>query len=99
MSAKNDDTSGPSKTYLDANDEIAELDEQFFREAKASKDVPELAAFLRTHGKLGRPALEEEARKQRVTMYLDRDVIARLKEDGRGWQTRANEKLRVVLGL
>ncbi|MGR3342235.1 MAG: BrnA antitoxin family protein [Paracoccaceae bacterium] len=48
---------------------------------------------------LGRPALPEDQKKRRVTMYLDRDVIARLKEGGRGWQTRANAKLREVLGL
>jgi len=48
---------------------------------------------------LGRPAMAEDDRKQRVTMYLDRDVIERLKKDGRGWQTRANAKLRAALGL
>jgi uncharacterized protein (DUF4415 family) len=64
------------------------------RAGKAS-DFPELARTLRP----GRPELPEELRKQRVTMYLDRDVIARLKEDGKGWQTRANAKLRAALGL
>ena len=48
---------------------------------------------------LGRPAMAEHERKQRVTMYLDRDVVARLKEGGRGWQTRANGALRAALGL
>jgi len=48
---------------------------------------------------LGRPAMAEDERKQRVTMYLDRDVIERLKKGGRGWQTRANAKLRAALGL
>ena len=48
---------------------------------------------------LGRPPLPEGERKQRVTIYLDRDVVARLKADGRGWQTRANATLRKALGL
>jgi len=64
------------------------------RAGKAS-DFPELDRALRR----GRPELAEEQRKQRVTMYLDRDVIARLKEDGKGWQTRANARLREALGL
>jgi uncharacterized protein (DUF4415 family) len=43
--------------------------------------------------------LPESDRKQRVTLYLDRDVLDRLKADGKGWQTRANAGLRKVLGL
>ena len=37
--------------------------------------------------------------KQQVTIRLDPDILARLKEDGRGWQTRANALLREALGL
>ena len=55
-----------------------------------------LMAILRRHG---RPALPESARKQRVTLYLDPDVLARLRADGKGWQTRANAQLRKGLGL
>ena len=62
-------------------------------------EFPELTDILQKHGKLGRPPLPEEKKKQRVTMYLDRDVVGRLKQGGRGWQTRANEKLRKALGL
>ena len=47
----------------------------------------------------GRPPLPEAEKKRRVTMYLDPDVVDRLKEGGRGWQTRANQKLREALGL
>lgn len=64
------------------------------RAGKAA-DFPELTRALRR----GRPELPEEQRKQRVTMYLDRDVVERLKEGGKGWQTRANAKLREALGL
>jgi uncharacterized protein (DUF4415 family) len=43
--------------------------------------------------------MPEEQRKKRVTLYLDPDVLARLKADGKGWQTRANAALRKALGL
>ncbi|TKA96451.1 hypothetical protein FAZ78_11395 [Cereibacter changlensis] len=67
-----------------------------FAGARPVTDFPELVEILRRHG---RPVLPEEERKQRVTMYLDRDVLARLKAGGKGWQTRANAKLREALGL
>ena len=62
-------------------------------------DFPDLVEALRKEGKLGRPPLPPEARKQRVTMHLDPDVLAALRKDGRGWQTRANAALRKALGL
>ncbi|PHS05888.1 MAG: hypothetical protein COA78_14880 [Blastopirellula sp.] len=49
--------------------------------------------------KRGRPLMAKDERKIRTTIMLDRDIIERLKEGGRGWQTRANEALREVLGL
>lgn len=63
--------------------------------AKPSHEIPELAAILRR----GRPPLPEDERKQRVTMYLDRDLVERLKQNGKGWQTRANAMLRKAAGL
>lgn len=62
-------------------------------------DFPELVETLQRAGKLGRPPLPEAEKKQRVTLYLDRAVVERLKADGRGWQTRANAALKKVLGL
>ena len=62
-------------------------------------DFPELVAILQHHGKLGRPPLPDTDKKHRVTLYLDPDIIARLKADGKGWQTRANAALRKALGL
>jgi uncharacterized protein (DUF4415 family) len=62
-------------------------------------DFPELVEILQKHGKLGRPPLQPEARKKRVTLHLDPDVLDRLKSDGKGWQTRANAALRKALGL
>ena len=62
-------------------------------------EFPELVATLQKHGYLGRPPKPAEDRKTRVTMYLDPDIIARLKQGGKGWQTRANAELRRALGL
>ena len=87
------------KSYITEDDDILELDDDWFAEAKPATAFPELVQVLEKHGKLGRPPLPEDERKKRVTMYLDPDVIAKLKEGGRGWQTRANQKLREVLGL
>ncbi len=45
------------------------------------------------------PHLRKEHPKTRVTIRLDADVVARLRADGPGWQTRANAALReAVLG-
>ena len=62
-------------------------------------DFPGLVADLQKHGYLGRPPLPPEQRKKRVTLYLDPDLLDRLKAGGKGWQTRANAALRVALGL
>lgn len=46
-------------------------------------------------GKAGRPPKEKP--KRQVTLRLDQDVIAGLRETGPGWQTRVNETLRQSL--
>ena len=83
------------KSYIDENGDALELDAECFARSKPSSEIPELADLVRR----GRPPLAEDARKQRVTMYLDRDVLERLKADGKGWQTRANALLRKAAGL
>ncbi|MCF6304799.1 MAG: BrnA antitoxin family protein [Rhodobacteraceae bacterium] len=82
------------KPYIDDDGEVRELDEQWFKDAKPTSEFPELVKILR-----GRPKLPDGAQKKRVTMFLDRDIIEKLKADGKGWQTRANAKLREALGL
>jgi uncharacterized protein (DUF4415 family) len=75
------------------------LTDEDFAQMRPVWEFPDLVALLQKHGKLGRRPLPEAARKQRVTLYLDPDVLARLKADGKGWQTRANAQLRKGLGL
>ncbi len=45
----------------------------------------------------GRP--KSDAAKEQVSVRLDPDVIAKLREAGPGWQSRLNDLLRVALGL
>lgn len=45
----------------------------------------------------GRP--KSDAVKEQISVRLDPDVIARLREAGPGWQSRLNDLLRVALGL
>lgn len=62
-------------------------------------EVRELDDAFFAQARRGRPPLPEDARKQRVNIMLDRDVIDRLKAGGKGWQTRLNATLREALGL
>ncbi len=81
------------------DDENPEWTDEMFARAQTIWDFPDIVEILQKHGKLGRPPLAPEAKKHRVTLYLDPDVIAALKAPGKGWQTRANAALRQALGL
>ena len=74
-------------------------EEDFARARPAVEVVPEIVAAYRA-GKLTLPPYaRKEHPKTRVTIRLDADVVARLRADGPGWQTRANAALReAVLG-
>ncbi len=45
----------------------------------------------------GRP--KSDAPKEQINIRLDADVLALLRQNGPGWQTRINEMLRASLGL
>lgn len=45
----------------------------------------------------GRPRSDNP--KETISLRLDRDLIARLRESGPGWQTRINDTLRKAAGL
>ena len=51
-----------------------------------------------TQARRGRPPLPEEARKRRVKLMLDPDVLDRLRAEG-GMSGRVNSMLRQQLGL
>lgn len=76
------------------DDDLPEWTEETFARAKPLSAFPELERIVK-----GRPPLPAAERKRRVTLYLDPDVLDRLKDGGKGWQTRANAALRKALGL
>ena len=88
-----------SAPLTDREGDVRELTAADFARQRPTTDFPELVEILQSHGKLGRPPLPEDQRKKRVTLHLDPDVLAALKAEGKGWQTRANAALRRALGL
>ena len=71
-------------------------------------DAPELTAELRDkaeefHGdafvRRGRGRPKSDATKEQISVRLDPDVVAKLREAGPGWQSRINALLRQALGL
>jgi len=68
-------------------DDAPELTDEFFERAT----LYEGAQMVRR----GRPVAE--TRKVQVTLRLDADVLAGLRETGPGWQTRANAALKQFL--
>src|SRR5688572_20957127 len=81
---------GSAMAYDKENPEWTEAD---FAKAKGPEVLPPKlqAAFPKTKARRGRPA---GSNKERVTMRLDRDVVAKFKATGRGWQSRINEALK-----
>ncbi len=59
-----------------------------------------LAAFEKTFGKVGRPALDVTVKKKSIHIKLDPEVIAKFKakakKSGKPYQTLINEALRKV---
>jgi uncharacterized protein (DUF4415 family) len=70
-----------------------ELLPAFFEDA----EVRHVETIIRSGRGRGRPKLD--ATKQQISVRLDADVLAVLRQNGPGWQTRINEMLRVSLGL
>lgn len=68
---------------------------QLTTEMLESAEVFDGDAFVRR----GRGRPKTEAAKQQVSVRLDPDVIAKLRETGPGWQSRLNDLLRAGLGL
>lgn len=75
-------------TWTDADD-APELSDEWFQTA----DQHENGRLV----KRGRPALAQP--KLHINIRLDADLVARLKADGPGWQSRANDLLRKAIGL
>jgi len=79
--------------YTEANWDacaIPELTEEDFRQIRPIADIPALAHLARR----GRQTLQPGARKARLSMVVDPDVLAYFKDTGKGWQTRINTALK-----
>lgn len=57
-------------------------------------DAPELGDEFFAKARRGRPPMPEDSKKQRVTLYLDPEVLDYFKRSGKGWQTRINAALK-----
>jgi uncharacterized protein (DUF4415 family) len=80
------------------DDDNPEWTEEDFARAKPLNEFPELMAAL--YPKRGRPKGSTKAgTKQQISLRLDKDVIARFRATGPGWQTRINAVLRRELGV
>ena len=76
-------------------DDVPELGEEFFKNAKYGLDgLAQLVGeeFIAPLRKIGRPQAEKP--KKRVTIRLDSHVISAWRATGKGWQTRMNAFLR-----
>lgn len=83
--------SGLNTTWTDPDD-APEWDEADFRKAEFKIGDKLVRPATGTYAKRGRPRLDKP--KQLVTLRLDPDVLARLRESGPGWQSKVNEILK-----
>jgi uncharacterized protein (DUF4415 family) len=73
------------------------LTDKELRSAKRFRDLaPALQKAIRKSVR-GRPA--GTGKKEAVTISLDKDVVAKLRASGAGWQTRLNDMLRTTMDL
>lgn len=68
----------------------------FARARPASEVVPEIVAAGRKRRGRGP---QKAPTKKLVSLRIDRDVLARFRRTGKGWQGRVNKALRKAVGL
>ena len=78
----------PDPELLD--DDLPELDDDFFARARPAAEVMG-AAFMESARGPGRP--KADAPKEPVTIRFDAAVARHLRASGKGWQTRVNDVL------
>jgi uncharacterized protein (DUF4415 family) len=81
----------PKKSLTDREGEVRELTRE---DITAMKSFKEVFPALHENWKRGRGRPPKEQPKQRLTMRLDADIVAWLKQQGVGYQTRINTILR-----
>ena len=88
----------------DDPDDAPELLEAFFEDAeiRIGEKVIRPALEDRIDGAAAKPSRgrpRRDAPKEQTSIRLDPDLLARLRETGPGWQSRANALLRHALGM
>jgi len=79
------------------DDDNPEWTDEDFARARPIEEFPELAAAFPNGGrKRGRPA---GTNKEQVSLRIDKDVLAKFRATGTGWQSRMNEALRTAAGV
>ena len=82
-----------------ADPDTWELTEEDFARMTPAMDNPFIQRFVKRLEAERKARRNAAADKTRVTIRLDSDVVASLREGGPGWQARANDMLRhAVLG-
>lgn len=74
------------------DEENPEWTAEDFAKSRPISDFPELAAAF-ANAKGGRP---RGSNKEQVALRIDKDVLARFRATGPGWQTRINAILRAA---
>ena len=70
--------------------------EDFARARPATEVHPPHVAAALVRNKGGRP---KGSNKEQIALRLDKDVLAKYRDQGPGWQSRINDDLRKVVGL
>lgn len=95
---KHAEAHGYTRADWDAVETPEATDEELAQSQPFAAAFPEMAKkFEAEIARRGRPPLDNP--KVPVSIRLDRDLVDRLKADGKGWQSRANVLLRDALGI
>jgi len=98
MLKANEPQKGYSKKDWDEVSDSPELTEADFAKARPAREVLP-ADFLERAAKRRARGPQKAPTKELVSLRLDRDVLTKFREQGRGWQVRINAALRKAAGL
>ena len=98
MLKANEPRKGYSKKDWDEVADNPELTEADFAKARPAREVLP-ANFLESAAKRRARGPQKAPTKELVSLRLDRDVLAKFRERGRGWQGLLNQALRKAAGL
>jgi uncharacterized protein (DUF4415 family) len=98
MPTANEPRKGYSKEDWDEVSDNPELTGADFAKARSTREVLP-ADFLKAAAKRRSRGPQKRPTKELVSLRLDRDVLTKFRERGRGWQVLINQALRRAAGL